>query len=171
LFFGTQLAYLNLKIETWHFKNENPRTHGWTSIDNARRLRSAESIDLDISYPQNIGMYDPDDGTGIVGFGEEEDDGVNRERRMGQSHRELKPSVPEYCEDFKFEWAIDGRITSWNKDEFMAHFVAAQRVVELITLIEDASKLSEQEREVELAIRMTGCGNDKHFKLTHVYWA
>ena len=118
----------------------------------------------------SVDMYDPDYGTDLFGFGEEGQEGDILVDTVDQNHRGLKPPVPEYCDDFRFEWAIDGKVTSWNKDEFLAHHSNPQRVVEIVILIEDESKVNGPETEVELAYRMTGCGNDKHFKITHVYW-
>lgn len=85
--------------------------------------------------------------------------------------RQLKAPPPEYCETFLFEFAIDGKITTWNKDEFVAHLVPAQRVVQISTLLDDPDYTGGETRDVELAIRMSGCGRQKVFGLTHIYWA
>lgn len=90
---------------------------------------------------------------------------VNNERR-------LKKEPPEYCDDFHFDYAIDGKITSWNLEEFKEANKSIQRVVEVFTLLDDPTYVKEgEEKNVELAIRMRGCGNTKVFSLTHVYWA
>ena len=82
--------------------------------------------------------------------------------------RSLKPPVPSYCDDFMFEFAIDGEVTSWNKDEFVERQRIAQRVVEFWTLLDEDSW--GEKRDVELAIRITGCGRQKPLDLTHIYW-
>lgn len=47
-----------------------------------------------------------------------------------------------------------------------------QRVVEVFTLLDDEAFVKEGEKkDVEVAIRMRGCGDEKVFSLTHVYWA
>ena len=82
--------------------------------------------------------------------------------------RRLKGKVPAYCDDFRFEFAIDGAVTSWNFTQFRAHKNYAQRVVELVTVLdEDHWPVT---RDVEVAFRLTGCGRQKPFELTHVYW-
>lgn len=91
-------------------------------------------------------------------------DGVQQKRELGR-----KP--PEYCSNFKFEFSIDGQKTQWNKDQFQKQNKILERVVEVVKLVEDPNLTGGQEKEVELAFRMTGCGNDKTFQLTHVYWA
>lgn len=89
-----------------------------------------------------------------------------------QERRELgKRKAPEYCQNFKFEFFIDGKKTVWNKGQFLQQIKNLDRVVEVVKLTEDPNLTGGEEKEVELAFRMTGCGNDKNFQLTHVYWA
>jgi hypothetical protein len=44
-------------------------------------------------------------------------------------------------------------------------------VIEYLTLLDDPNYTGGATKNVELAIRMTGCGRSKVFGLTHVYWA
>lgn len=115
-----------------------------------------------LQSPQGEVVADQDDATPTTAS-----DQAEGERRR------LKVQVPVYCDDFRFEFAIDGVITSWNKDEFQQRVANIQRVVELIKLVEDPSLTNDgaEEREIELAVRMVGCGIQKQFQLTHVYWA
>ena len=85
-----------------------------------------------------------------------------------QGTRELK--TPVYCDDFALEIAIDGKITKYPRmtDDFGGIYNKAQRVVELFELYNDDN--FGEKRDVEFALRMTGCGNQKPFALTHVYW-
>ena len=86
--------------------------------------------------------------------------------------RMLKDDPPqEYCEEFKFEYAIDGVITSLSKDEFLGRLHKVQRVVETITILKDPNFTGGIEKEVEIALRLTGCGRVKTFHLSHVYWS
>ncbi|KAL7570024.1 hypothetical protein ACA910_017066 [Epithemia clementina (nom. ined.)] len=82
--------------------------------------------------------------------------------------RMLNAKAPPFCDDFKFEYAVDGNIISWDKDEFVRRENHAQRVVQFWTLMDDSSW--DGPRDVELAIRVTGCGRDKPMELTHIYW-
>jgi hypothetical protein len=84
--------------------------------------------------------------------------------------RRTKQTVPEYCEDFKFEFAIDGKITTWDLDEWRSREQKGARVAQFWTLLDDPA-FADQPRDVELAIRIRGCQRIKTFKLTHVYWA
>ena len=97
-----------------------------------------------------------------------QDGAVSPSVSSSSSLRRLKPKVPEYCDEFKFEFAIDGVITSWNKTEFLHHQRHAQRVVEFWPLLQDDTW--EGPKDVELAIRTTGCGRQKPLDLTHIYW-
>lgn len=91
---------------------------------------------------------------------------VNNERRN------LKSKPPEYCEDFHFDFAVDGNITTHDLEQFKEASKQIQRVVEVLTMLDDPEYVKDgEEKDVELAIRMRGCGRDKVFSLTHVYWA
>jgi hypothetical protein len=83
--------------------------------------------------------------------------------------RQLKGDPPKPCEAFKFEFAIDGVITTWDVDEWTAQKRSLQRVVQVWTLLDD-SKFGAKEN-VELAIRMRGCARQTTFNLSHIYWA
>lgn len=85
-----------------------------------------------------------------------------------QRRRSLKKPFQFKCDDFKFEFAIDGKITVWDKAEWEARRMVIQRVVPLWVLLDDEDWTGE--RDVELAIRQTGCGRDDEFSLSHVYW-
>jgi hypothetical protein len=93
---------------------------------------------------------------------------VNNERSLLRQ-RELKRQPPEYCENFHFEFAVDGKVTTYNLKQFMEAKTEIQRVVEVVTLLDDPSFFEKD--NVEVAIRMFGCGNTKVFSLTHIYWA
>lgn len=101
---------------------------------------------------------------------------VNNERNLGASQsldeRYLKRQPPEFCHDFHFEFSVDGKLTSFNLEQYMEASNSIQRVVDVVTLMDDPAYIKEgEEKDVDLAIRMTGCGNQKVFSLTHVYWA
>ena len=77
----------------------------------------------------------------------------------------------DYCAELRFEYAIDGKITSLSLDEFQAKRQQVQRVVETVTLLNDPNYTGGMEQEVEVAFRITGCAQTHAFKITHVYWA
>ena len=85
--------------------------------------------------------------------------------------RRLKQLPPGYCDSFRFEFAIDGVITSWNRDEFEQRRAGIQRVVEVVKISEDPLLTGGEEKEIEFAMRLSGCGIAKQFQLSHVYWA
>jgi len=95
---------------------------------------------------------------------------VNNERNL--RNRDLKRQPPKFCDDFRFEFAVDGNITTHDLEHFKEATKSIQRVVEVTTMLDDPAYVKEgEEKDVELAIRMLGCGNTKVFSLTHVYWA
>ena len=88
---------------------------------------------------------------------------------QNRQDRLLKGPYKFGCDDFKIEFAIDGKVTTWDKEEWEAQRQDVQRVVPLWVLLDDENW--SQERDVELAIRQTGCGNLDEFQISHVYWA
>jgi hypothetical protein len=75
------------------------------------------------------------------------------------------------CEDFRFEFAIDGEITSWTRVEWEEKKMNVDRVVAVWTLLDDPGFSNGSSVDVELAIRMMGCDQKTTHDLTHVYWA
>jgi hypothetical protein len=151
------------KLESWHGASEIPVATSWHSINNQshhhrRHLRGLYSMeeldDHDMRHQFHNSSID-----GMISFDE-------------VSRRDRGSGPPEYCENFRYEFSIDGVITSWNLTEFQLRDKVPQRVVELQLLLDDANFTSEP-RDVELAIRMTGCGDTtkKVLCLSHIYYA
>jgi hypothetical protein len=76
------------------------------------------------------------------------------------------------CE-FVFEFAIDGVVTSWTREQFEEKKQGIARVVNIWTLMDDPNYDASRSEagEVEFAVRQRGCGRRSPFLLTHVYWA
>jgi hypothetical protein len=88
----------------------------------------------------------------------------------------LQPAAKTLPDDtFAFDFAIDGKITTWNKKEFLDQKIDVQRVVEAFVLLDDPNYIPKSsnggQSTVELAIRMRGCGRLCTFGVTHLYWA
>jgi hypothetical protein len=73
-----------------------------------------------------------------------------------------------FCDAYKFEFIIDGQMNSWNGTETLSH---KQGEDHFFTLLDDPDFMKGESRDVELAIRSTGCGRTKTLQLTHIYWA
>ena len=147
-------GFIALKIETWHQPNENPKTLSWNSINNERRKLYEER---EVPFLRSHSATNSIQSKNSVDYHDEE--------------RNLKAKVPDYCPEFKFEYAIDGKVTSWDYDEYMKHMAHIQRVVEVINVVEDPSITGGKEKEIEFAFRITGCKNEKMMQITHIYWA
>lgn len=146
-------GFIALKIETWHAAKSNPKTKSWTSMNNESRK-----------------LYDEQEGS----FLRSSSSSSSRSMNSSTYHdggRQLKAKVPEYCPEFKFEFAIDGKITSWDYEKYMEHMAHIQRVVEIVKIVEDPSITGGAEKEIEFAFRINGCKNEKTMQLTHIYWA
>jgi len=95
---------------------------------------------------------------------EDDSESLNEERHLKEDPVEALPDT------FKFEYAINGKITTLSKSDFIKQRQMIQRVVETFTLLDDAS-FTDKEADVELAIRLQGCGKECTIGLSHVYWA
>ena len=123
-----------LRLETWHQPEKVWKTEGWNSINNEEEGRNLAT-----------GEASPD----------------TQEFRYqtwaaGRHGRVLKKPPPKYCESFRFDYAIDGIITSLNLEEFQERVKKVQRVVEIITLLDDRTYTTGSDQQREVAKRITG---------------
>jgi hypothetical protein len=141
-----------LKLHTWHTPDESSVTQGWTKVNNERpRHRLGESwIQSDEALDDASQTYQLDEPG---------------ERMTMRSY-----DTPELPEEFFFEFAIDGKVTTLTKSEFLEQKKLIQRVVETITMLDDPH-FTDVARDVEIAIRLGGCGRNVVFGVSHVYWA
>eukprot|EP00535_Pseudo-nitzschia_heimii_P007515 CAMPEP_0197188352 /NCGR_PEP_ID=MMETSP1423-20130617/17661_1 /TAXON_ID=476441 /ORGANISM="Pseudo-nitzschia heimii, Strain UNC1101" /LENGTH=873 /DNA_ID=CAMNT_0042640159 /DNA_START=22 /DNA_END=2643 /DNA_ORIENTATION=+ len=146
-------GFIAVKIETWHAAKSNPKTEKWTSINNERR-----------------NLNDEREGSFLRSSSSSSSKNMNNTTYYDEE-RQLKAKVPDYCPEFKFEFAIDGKITSWDKEMFLKNMGHIQRVVEILKVVEDPTITDGVEKEIEFAFRITGCTNQKMMHLTHIYWA
>merc|ERR1712150_394262 len=82
----------------------------------------------------------------------------------GWENRQLKDEPSPYCDNFQFQYSINGTITSLNKDEFSEKIRNPQRVVEILTVMDDEEMAKDgKELNIELGIRLIGCKREKTF--------
>ena len=143
-----------LKLHTWHTGDESTVTKGWISVDNARGRRRLGQSSIDSDTPgslQRSNNYD------VVA--------KPVDRMLMRSY-----DTPELPDEFAFEYAIDGVVTTLTKTQFLEKKKQIQRVVETITILDDP-KFTSESKDVEIAIRLRGSGSSIVFGVSHVYWA
>jgi hypothetical protein len=156
-----------IKNEGWHIENEMWRTKGWTSINNEPRVLGSTRGDFDLTM----------DHSNTTTFWAERNNNNNNNNTSSSSLGRRKlggKEEPQPCEDFRFEYAIDGKVTSLSEDDMTERVKKVQRDVTLIVLLNDpdyTGATGGEEREVEVAVRITGCGRKKVFNLNHIYWS
>jgi hypothetical protein len=144
-------GFIAVKYESWHFAVSSWRTDGWNSINNeGRQLSSAEETILNSNSTKAVLTMRHSNTTG---------------------RRGLKQKQIEFCPEFRFEYAVDGHITSLNLTEWRAASQVVQRVVEILKVLDDPNYTGGEEKEVEVAVRITGCAHRKVFKLSHIFWS
>ena len=145
-----------IKIHTWHTELENTITRGWTSVNNARGGRRLDGqrneVNDDMAWEMDASReyYEVDE---------------SGERMLMRSYE--TPTLPD---TFLLEYAIDGKITTLTRDQFLEQKKQIQRVVETLTLLDDPSFTSDA-KDVEVAVRLKGCGRACTFGVSHIYWA
>jgi hypothetical protein len=147
-----------IKIQTWHIRDENPRTRGWNTVNGVTRRLG------DFNIPNLLSSQFGD--TLEVKYDSSLFDASDQSRHLKMRSYDCPP-LPE---TFAFDYAINGKITSLNNTEFIDAKKNLQRVVETVTLLDDPNFTTEGQ-DVEVAIRLRGSGPDIVFGISHVYWA
>ena len=116
-----------------------------------------------------VTYFDPELNTRTDGW-----TAVNNEREGRRILEHAEPRqldrVNDLPDSFVFDYAIDGKITSLTKAQFIEQLKKPQRVVEVLTILDDPSFTSSPKR-TRVAFRMRGCGRECTIALSHVYWA
>jgi len=140
-----------VKMEDWHKPETNARTAGWTCENNdcgGRNLRIANQSANSATNSSVVRKLGDDDG------GDSGDDGSGK-----------------FCDDFEFQFAINGKVTKWKEATYREKKIEIARVHHQWTLLDDPKFVADGPQEnVEVAIRLTGCARQTVFKLTHIYW-
>lgn len=108
---------------------------------------------------------------------------VNNERRYleeeahlsqeGDSERRnlaSKDPADKYPDNFVFEYAVNGKVTRLTKAQYIEQRKLIQRAVETIVVLDDPN-FTNEETDVEVAVRILECGNECAIGVTHIYWA
>lgn len=159
-----------------YHENFNNATTTTETFDTKHVIHSSSSSSSAFSYDDDFFYVANETDTNV-----QEDFTKIKTKRKKKQERKLQGStqglsdVANLPDTFQFDFAIDGEITTWNKEEFLSHLKKVQRMVETLTLMDVPKnyrgKRTDEPRTVELAIRMRGCGRQCTFGLTHVYWA
>lgn len=147
-----------LKLYTWLGRRENHMANDWTSVNNERRLEEQfDSLAVTSSSLKNNSRSEW-----------EYDDYVD-DKDWTENQRYLKSDPVVFPDTFQFDFAINGQITTLDKDAFFKKISEVQRVVQDLTLLDDPNFGPKE--NVEVAIRLRGCGAANNIGVTHVYWA
>jgi hypothetical protein len=143
-------GYIVVNYQSWQGAGAVKKTDGWNSINNEARRLGSNSPKIHLNSTRVSGPS-------------------TNSSKMNK--RKLKNGPLPFCDEFRFEYAIDGKVTSLNLTEWQAASNHVQRVVEVLTILDDPSYTGGIEKEIEIAVRITGCAQIKTFSITHVYWS
>jgi hypothetical protein len=145
-----------IKMHTWHYDSENTVTQGWASVNNVPERRRLGEQRNEVYHDMPWEMDASPQNNELDESGE---------RMLMRSY-----DTPNLPDTFVFEYAIDGKITTLTRDQFLDQKKQIQRVVETLTLLDDPSFTSDA-KDVEVAVRLKGCGRACTFGVSHIYWA
>lgn len=181
-------GYILLRLETWGASNANPATDTYTSVNNVtdasqQRVRRQRRLQRPVAPEFNGTILRRTNATATL-YGNDDrdyridydlmDSSVNTTSAGQRLSRRLKKKYvpPSFCDEFRFEYALDGTITSLNLEGFNSKKSQLQRVVEAVTILANKEYLQgKDEADIEFAFRIVGCRRIITFHLSHVYWA
>lgn len=163
-------GYVVLKFESWRQPNSAFKTDGWTSVNNEGKKSRQTLEHRGPSF--SISPVRSNSNSTAVALGEGDSE-FDYSRSTNERSRRLKQQPPDFCDNFQFEYAIDGKVTVLDLVKFqeLSKLGHIQRVVETLVLLDDPNYTGGQEKEVEIAVRMTGCARTKVFRVSHLYWS
>ncbi len=85
------------------------------------------------------------------------------------NERFLKEEAKPLPDNFELDYAIDGKITTLNLEQFREQTKHPERVVTTLTLLDDPDM--KESKDMEVAFRLRNCGRDCAWLITHLYWA
>ncbi|CAB9524870.1 expressed unknown protein [Seminavis robusta] len=94
-----------------------------------------------------------------------------RARRLGEPPRQRRLKGNENCNEIKFEVIVNGKKTEYNKAKFHERLKIFQRVVQVIEVLNDPNLTNGVSHDIEIAMRITGCGHTNMWVLSGIYWA
>jgi hypothetical protein len=157
---GVKHGFIGAKMEPWHNDNENKVTTGWTELNNGGKGNYEKSDNDRLLQEQNrrrilheLGRMDED---------------IQREILQDPEHRKLKGGKHcGFAADYIFEFAINGKITSWTKEEYCNKFTRLAYNTDMISFMDDET----QTGDFELAMRIKNTGSTENMCITHLYWS
>lgn len=141
-----------IRVEDWWGPGNVKRTAGWNCENNKNCPEAATKAADTTDQPRQRQV-------------------LESPRPHSEEDRRGLGENPNRCSDFTFEFAIDGKVTSWDRTAWDANRKQIQRVAHMWLLMDDSNYTGGEEKDVELAIRLTGCQRETTFGLSHIYWA
>ena len=164
-------GFIGARLEGWLKENATPITHGWTSVNNGgkgnyeesgrkRRLREDLQKRMMRANVENMKTEIEADSQFVEGR-------RDRHHMRGGQARSLASEQPPRCGmngDYTFEWAINGEIVSWTKDEFCERMTRLAYNFDVIKFMDDETKTG----DFEFAMRISSPGV---MCISHLYWS
>jgi len=142
-------------IDIWH--GGPARTESWTEPNDGEYDRRQHKLRRKLNYAMHA---------------ENHQDNYGRTTR--QRLRELDKEPILIKDGFTVEIAVNEKITTYDKDTFVAAQMNWERILTAVKVLDDENW---EEKDVEVGIRVSGCGRDDKptlvcsVGLAHVYWA
>lgn len=158
---GVKNGFIGAKMESWHLAKDNKVTAGWTEVNNGGKGNYEKSGRARILHEQNQRAMALDQ----IRLMDEE---IEREILQDPERRLLKGG--KSCglgENYIFEFAINGKITSWTKEQFCEQYTRLAYNTDMVRFMDD----EKQSGDFELALRIKNNGSTEEMCITHLYWS
>lgn len=166
---GVKLGVIFARMEWWGSGKENKVTEGWEAENNGdpaynRRLSHENMTKTAMTTASNqLRSRRLVDEFESFDFLEPDYDLHQSERKLGGT---------PLCDDFFFDFAVNGKITTYNKAEYHEHLQVVQRVVQIQVMLNDTTVCGGNDIcDVEVAMRIRGCAHVNAQKVSGIYWA
>ena len=159
---GVKHGFIGAKMENWHTNKDNKVTAGWTEVNNGgtgnynatgRQRRLLEQNQRRMILAENNRMQAD----------------LDREVLQDPERRQLGggKSCGYGPEDYTFEYAINGKIVTWNKKQFCEQYTRLAYNTDMIRFMDDEKMTG----DFEFAMRLKNTGSNEEMCITHLYWA
>lgn len=160
---STELYYYLDFILTWYIVIFILKvTKGWTEVNNGGKGNYGNSGTERMLHEQSQKQI-------ILDEMKRKDNELEREILKDPERRHLGGGQHCGFGPYVFEWAINGKIVSWDYDQFCEQYTRLAYNLDVIKFMDDESQTGDF--ELAMRIKFTGTRSKEEMCITHLYWA
>jgi hypothetical protein len=157
---GVKHGFIGAKMISWSTNKDNKVTAGWTEVNNGGKGNYEKSGSERMLREQNQKAR-------ILDEIQRMDEEIQSEI-LDPEHRRLGGGKScGLSGEYIFEWAINGKVVSWNQQQFCDQYTRLAYNTDMVKFMDDETKTG----DFELAMRIKNTGSKQQTCITHLYWA